>query len=43
MNARDYTPPLDTVHAASVDAITAIRRQTNEARRRLGLPERRYR
>jgi len=42
VNARDYTPPLDTLHADSLDARTSIRRQVNEARRRLGIPLRRY-
>ena len=43
MIARDYTPPIDTIHADCLDAREAIRRQTNAARRRLGIPQRDYR
>jgi hypothetical protein len=31
--------PVDALHAESVAAVAEIRRQTNEARTRLGLPE----
>ena len=34
--------PVDAVHAASIAAVAEIRRNTNAARRRLGLPERDY-
>ena len=36
------TEPLDDTHRDSIEAVHAIRREVNEARRRLGIPERRY-
>lgn len=36
------TEPVDQIHAASIAAVAEIRRNTNAARRRLGLPERDY-
>ncbi len=33
---------LDDTHRDSIEAVHAIRREVNAARRRLGIPERRY-
>ena len=37
-----FCEPIDEAHAMSLDAVAEIRRQVNEARRRLGIPARCY-